>query len=149
MACNLQERASVFRFSPNAYIAFWTPIRYALGMKKLYSLTDKQFALIEPILREEQDVRGRKPTISDRHALEGALYILREGLGWRAMPDAFGHWMMIFMRYKRWVERGVWWKTLMRLQKAGVLTVNIVFMDEQAVQTRRRAAEGDKRADCQ
>lgn len=118
-------------------------------MKKLYSLTDKQFALIEPILREEQDVRGRKPKISDRHALEGALYILREGLGWRAMPAAFGHWMMVFMRYKRWVERGAWWKALMRLQKAGALTVNIVFMDERAVQTRRHAAGGGKRADCQ
>jgi len=48
-------------------------------MEKLYSLTDKQFVLIEPILQEERDVRGRKPKISDRHARQGALYILREG----------------------------------------------------------------------
>lgn len=108
-------------------------------MEELYRLTDKQFALIEPILREEQDVRGRKPKISDRHALEGALYVLREGCGWRAMPAAFGHWMMVFMRYKRWVERGVWWKALMRLQKAGVLTMSIVFPDDQGVRPRRRA----------
>jgi len=28
---------------------------YVFGMEKLYSLTDKQFALIEPILQEEKD----------------------------------------------------------------------------------------------
>ena len=43
------------------------------GMDKLYSLTDKQFVLIEPILQEDRDARGRKPKIADRHALECAL----------------------------------------------------------------------------
>lgn len=118
---------------------------YVSGMKNLYSLTDKQFALIEPILQEERDPRGRKPKISDRHALEGALYILREGCRWRAMPEAFGHWMMVFMRYKRWVERGVWWKVLMRLQKAGALEVSIVFMDSSVIRAHRHAAGARKK----
>ena len=109
------------------YIALSHPLCYFMNMERLYSLTDKQFVLIAPILQEEKDARGRKPSISDRQALEGALYVLREGCGWRAMPEAFGHWMMIFMRYKRWVERGVWWKVLMRLQKAGALKVSVTF----------------------
>ena len=109
-------------------------------MDKLYSLTDKQFELIKPILQEERDAHGRKPKISDQHALEGALYILREGCGWRAMPEAFGHWMMVFMRYKRWVERGVWWKALMRLQKVGALKVSITFTDRSVIRARRHAA---------
>ena len=114
-------------------------------MEKLYSLTDKQFALIEPILQEERDARGRKPKISDRHALEGALYILREGCRWRGMPEAFGHWMMVFMRYKRWVERGVWWKVLMRLQKVGVLKVSVTFMDSSVIRAHRHAAGARKK----
>jgi putative transposase len=114
-------------------------------MKKLYSLTDRQFALIGPILREEKDTRGRKPKISDRHALEGVLYILREGCRWRAMPEAFGHWMTIFMRYKRWIERGVLWKVLMRLQKAGVLQVSVAFMDSSVVRAHRHAAGARKK----
>lgn len=94
-----------------------------------YSLTDQQFALIEPIFTQERDRRGRKPLISDRLALEGVLYILREGCRWRALPDFFGNWMTVFMRYKRWIERGVLWKVLMRLQKAHVLEVKVAFMD--------------------
>lgn len=132
----------LFSFLPlfRGYLAFCPPIRYAIDMEEFYSLTDRQFALIEPILRDEQDARGRKPKISDRQALEGALYVLRRGCGWRAMPAAFGHWMMVFMRYKRWVERGVWWKALMRLQKAGVVRLSIVFRD--ADNDRRNAAGG-------
>jgi putative transposase len=114
-------------------------------MEKLYSLTDEQFALIEPILREERDARGRKPKTSDRHALEGILYILREGCRWRAMPEAFGHWMMVFMRYKRWVERGVWWKMLMRLQKVGVIQVRVTFMDSSVIRAHRHAAGARKK----
>lgn len=118
-------------------------------MEKYYSLTDAQFGLIEPILQEERDRRGRKPTISDRHALEAVLYVLREGCRWRALPESFGHWMMVFMRYKRWVERGVWWKVLMRLQKAHVLEVKIAFMDSTVVRAHRHAAGAQKKGGCQ
>ena len=110
-------------------------------MNDLHILTDRQFALIEPLLREERDPRGRKPGISDRHALEGALYILREGCGWRAMPAEFGPWMAVFMRYKRWVERGVWWKVLMRLQKAVVITVSISLAGDEPALSHHHAPE--------
>lgn len=110
-----------------------------------YSLTDQQFALIEPIFTQERDRRGRKPLISDRHALEGVLYILREGCRWRALPDFFGNWMTIFMRYKRRIERGVLWKVLMRLQKAHVLEVKVAFMDSTIVRAHRHAAGARKK----
>ena len=114
-------------------------------MNPLYSLTDEQYALIEPILQEERDPRGRKPKISDRHALEGIFYILREGCRWRALPQAFGHWMVVFMRYKRWVDRGTLWKILMRLQKTGALQVNITFMDSSIIRAHRHAAGARKK----
>jgi len=55
------------------------------------------------------------------------------------MPEAFGHWMVVFMRYKRWVERGIWWKVLMRLQKVGVLKVSVTFMGSSVIRTHRHA----------
>ena len=122
-------------------IRFW----YSLVMDKYYSLTARQYALIEPILLEDKDGRGRKPKISDRHALEGVLYILREGCRWRALPEVFGHWMLVFMRYKRWVERGTLWKILMRLQKSGTLQVSVTFMDSSVVRAHRQAAGARKK----
>jgi len=114
-------------------------------MKNLYSLTDKQFAFIEPLLQEMRDPRGRKPSITDRHALEGIFYILREGCRWRALSKEFGQWVQVFMRYKRWVERGVWWKILMRLQKVDVLKVDIAFMDSSIIRAHRHAAGARKK----
>ena len=114
-------------------------------MNQLYSLDDRQFNFIQPILKSERDPRGRKPLINDRHALEGILYILREGCRWRALPSAFGHWMAVFMRYKRWVEHGVWWKILMRLQKIRILKVKVAFIDSSIVRAHRHAAGSRKK----
>ena len=110
-----------------------------------YVLSDNQYSQIAPILKEMRDPRGRKPKISDRHALEGVLYILREGCRWRALPKEFGHWMQVFMRYKRWTERGVWWKILMRLQQAGIVKVGITFLDSSVVRAHRHAAGAPKK----
>ncbi len=114
-------------------------------MERYQTLTDEQFALIEPILKEERDPRGRKPIINDRQVLDALFYILREGCRWRALPPCFGHWMAVFMRYKRWVERGVLWKVLMRLQRAKVLEVKIAFMDSTVVRAHRHACGAQKR----
>ena len=114
-------------------------------MQNYYSLTDGQYSLIEDILRDDRDRRGRKPKISDRHALEGALYVLCTGCPWRAMPEVFGSWMMVFMRYKRWVERGVWWKVLMRLQGARVLDVRVSAPSEPSDSALLRTALGQGR----
>ncbi len=61
------------------------------------------------------------------------------------MLETFGHLMMIFMRYKRWVERGGWWKVLMRLQKVGVLKVSVIFMDSSVIRAHRLAAGARKK----
>ena len=118
---------------------------YYEHMEIYQTLTDEQFALVEPILKEERDPRGRKPTISDRQVLEALFYILREGCRWRALPPYFGHWMAVFMRYKRWVARGILWKVLMRLQKANILQVKIAFMASTVVRAHRHAAGASKK----
>ena len=102
-------------------------------MEKYYSLTDRQFALIEPILQEERDKRGRKPTICDRHALETVLYILREGCRWLALPECFGHWMMVFMRYKRWVDRGDGNTVATLLRQRCIWIISLPMLDTHAL----------------
>ena len=111
-------------------------------MESLYILSDKQYALVASLLQEEKDPRGRKPKISDRQALEGILYVLHKGCSWRELPENFGRWMAVFMRYQRWVERGVLWKTLMRLQKAGALKVCILTLEHTSAQVISEKKEG-------
>jgi len=103
-------------------------------------LNDRQWFVIEGILQAERDPRGRKPLVSDRTVVEAVFYVLREGCRWRALPAEFGSWMRVFMRYTRWVESGLWWKILMRLQHAKALKVELVMMDGTNIRAHRVAA---------
>lgn len=48
-------------------------------------------------------------TASDnRLFLEAVLYVARTGCPWRDVPERFGRWHSIYMRYNRWSRKGVW-----------------------------------------
>ena len=55
-------------------------------MAALFWLSDAQWAAIEPPL---PDLGGR-PRVGDRPVISGILHRFREGLRWRAVPDAYG-----------------------------------------------------------
>ena len=40
--------------------------------------------------------------------LEAVLWIARTGSPWRDMPEEFGHWHRVYVRYNRWSKKGVW-----------------------------------------
>ena len=62
-------------------------------MDRLYYLTDEHFEQINRLLPPEDSGRGRPPTVKNRAALEGILYILRTGTPWRDLPSAYGRWL--------------------------------------------------------
>ena len=40
--------------------------------------------------------------------IEGAFCILKRGLQWRLLPSVYGKWQIIYRRFIRWNEKGVW-----------------------------------------
>ena len=44
----------------------------------------------------------------NRRFLEGVLWIARTGAPWRDLPEEFGHWHRVYVRYNRWSHKGVW-----------------------------------------
>ena len=67
-------------------------------------LNDTQWAAIELLL---PDLGGR-PRVGDRGVLSGILHRVREGLRWRALPDAYGPRTTVFNRFNCWGRRGLW-----------------------------------------
>jgi transposase len=45
---------------------------------------------------------------NNRRFLEAVLWITRTGLPWRDLPESFGHWHRVYVRYNRWSHKGVW-----------------------------------------
>ena len=42
----------------------------------------------------------------NRLFIEAVLWIIRTGSPWRDLPDDFGHWHRVYVRYHRWSKKG-------------------------------------------
>ena len=44
----------------------------------------------------------------NRLFVDAVLWIVRAGSPWRDLPDAFGNWNSVYVRFSRWAKAGVW-----------------------------------------
>src|ERR1700754_4163618 len=84
-------------------------------MADLFWLNDTQWAAIGPLL----PLWGGKPRVDDRLVISGILHRFREGLRWRALPDAYGPRTTVCNRFNRWSERGVLQQVFLGPLRAG------------------------------
>ena len=56
--------------------------------------------------------------LASRQVLEGWLFITKEGCSWRALPERFGPWHTVYMRGRRWIDKGVLERVFAELQRA-------------------------------
>ena len=72
-------------------------------------LTGCQWRFLAPLLPGKTSDCG--VTAKDnRSFLEAVLWIARTGSPWRDLPESFGNWHNIYVRYDRWAKKGVWKK---------------------------------------
>lgn len=70
-------------------------------------LRDDQWERIKDLLPGKASDCG--VTAQDnRLFLEAVLWIARTSSPWRDLPEHFGHWHRIYVRYGRWSKKGVW-----------------------------------------
>lgn len=70
-------------------------------------LRDDQWHRIKDLLPGKVSDRG--VTASDnRLFLEAVLWIARTSSRWRDLPERFGDWHRVYVRYDRWSKKGVW-----------------------------------------
>ena len=69
-------------------------------------LTDAQWRILDPLLPDRGE---RGPEIEDkRRTINGILWVLRTGAPWRDMPERYGNWNSVYVRFSRWSKLGVW-----------------------------------------
>ena len=107
-------------------------------MADLFWLSDRQWAVIKPLLPH----LGGKPRVDDRRIISGILHRFREGLRWRALPDAYGPRTTVFNRFNRWSKRGVWQGLFAAL--AGCEEPPLLGMIDSTAVRAHRAAAGAK-----
>jgi transposase len=67
--------------------------------------------------------------------LNGVLYVAENGCKWRRLPERFGNWHTIYTRMNRWSKSGVWDRVFERLQREGLLLLElkVVSLDSTSV----------------
>lgn len=84
-------------------------------------LPDELWREIEPLLPVEvPKPKGGRPSIPNRLALLGILYILRTGAAWRMLPAELGcgSGVSCWRRLRDWTKAGVWEEVHRRLLRA-------------------------------
>jgi transposase len=75
------------------------------------SLTDAQWALLEPLLPPPGNTSGRggRPEKHCRRTvLDAIFYLVRGGIAWRQLPAEFPPPMTVYAIFARWVGAGAW-----------------------------------------
>ncbi len=110
-----------------------------------HSLSDEQWALIQPLLPPEKPPIGR-PSISHRRFFNALLWLVRTGAAWRDLPAEFGSWKTIATRFYRWRRNGTLFKTFKALQgqaeTRGLLDWEMHGVDSTLIRAHQHAAGG-------
>jgi transposase len=73
-------------------------------------LTDEHWAVLEPLIPEEERNLTRKrgrPRRDPREILNGILWVLRTGAPWKDLPERYPPYQTCQRRFQRWVRTGV------------------------------------------
>ena len=110
-------------------------------------LPDELWQEIEPLLlpRPPASPNGGRPSVENRDALRGILFVARSGIGWQMLPtEVFrASGSSCWRRLRDWTRDGVWpevhRRLLNRLGKADGVNLDRVIVDSQSVRALRGA----------
>ena len=100
-------------------------------------LRDRQWERIRPHLPGKPGDPGRSGT-DNRLFVEAVLGLARTGVPWRDLPDSFGNWNSVFVRFSRWSKDGVWDRLFAAM--ADDPDFEYVMIDSTIVRTHQHAA---------
>ena len=117
--------------------------------ERLLHLSDAQWVQIEAAFPQRRGQSGFERQISNRQAFEAVLYRARTGCPWRDLPTAYGDWHTIYMRWQRWVKRGVPQRAMVawyvQAAKEGKLDLSLALIDSTIVRAHQHAAGARKK----
>ena len=102
-------------------------------------------ALAPAVTAAKHSAAGAPADLSDREFVEAVLYLNRTGCPWRDLPAALGYWHAVYMRFRRWEERGVWQRLWKNLQAAPFAQARALFLDSTTVRAHHHAAGAPKK----
>lgn len=114
-----------------------------LGM----SLTDAQWARIEPLLPDRKPKRGGRWR-DHREVIDAIAFKFRTGTQWVHLPEKYGNWRGVYNRLRMWAVDGTWervFTALMTQADADKELDWVVSVDSTIVRAHQHAAGARKK----
>ena len=111
-------------------------------------LSDAEWAILEPLIPAPKP-GGRPAKVPRREIVNAILYVLENGIKWRAMPHDLPHWSTVYHYFRKWQKEGVWEKAAQALarrdreREGRYASPSALVMDSQSVKTREKGGPGD------
>ena len=80
-----------------------------------YHIKTQEWKGIIFILRTRKDIKTRNEN-KLRRFIEAVWYMARSGCQWRLLPDMYGSWRAVHMRFKSWSDKGIWADLFLKAQ---------------------------------
>jgi putative transposase len=106
-------------------------------MQRRHEIKDEAWDRIKDLLPGKKEDPGRTAA-DNRLFINAVFWIARTGAQWRDLPERFGEWNSVFVRFNRWSKRGVWEQVLAAL--GGDPDLNELLMDSTIVRAHQHAA---------
>ena len=102
-----------------------------------HNITDCEFSPVPPFFQD-------KIKVDNRRLLAALIYRCENGCSWRALPQSFGSWHVIYVRLNRWAKSGVLERVYIALSAGGLNATKIYALDSTAVKVHPDAHGGEK-----
>lgn len=112
-------------------------------MERRYALRDDQWERLEQLGLPGQRGHVGVTAGDNRLFVEAVLYRFRAGIPWRDLPERFGNWHRVYVRFNRWSKRGLWQNVFAQLAKEP--SNEYAMIDSTIVRAHRSAAGARKK----
>jgi transposase len=116
---------------------------------KRHEVSEEEWAILDPLIPQSKAKTGR-PSRDRRQMLNGVLWILSTGSGWRDLPERFGPWETVYGYFSTWRAEGVFDAILsalhLRLDQEGKIDWDLWCIDGSSIRGTRAAAGASKKA---
>jgi len=100
-----------------------------------YEINERQWNVIKDKLPGQSGCKGK--SADNRLFINAVMFVAKCGIPWRDLPERFGNWNSVYVRFRRWAKKGMWQKIFNDLADKEVTTL---LIDSTAIRVHQHGA---------